>query len=165
MELAVNKVIALIICCFLMACERHQGVENNQINGWVDDNSALLVEFANKSAQVNASGELAAIKGTMNLKANFSSNAEQDSFNRIVAELFSKLNYSDVKLSFNLGLKNKHKSICITLYQNGFCASLGDCLDTFLVYYLDSKDLILDKNYIYTSMTIEGWYLLKVSND
>lgn len=162
--LAVNKIIVVVVCFLLIGCERYLGLESSEIIDWANDNSELLREFANKSTQVHASGELDSLDDFINLRANFSSKAEEDSFERVVAEIFKKLNYSDEKININLEFNNKYQSIYITLYQSGFCASLGNCLATFLVYYPEPATLIIEKCYSYTSTSVKGWYLLKVSN-
>ncbi|WP_282111286.1 hypothetical protein [Shewanella algicola] len=165
LELVVIRAFIMIICLLLVSCERYQGIENNQISSWVNDNSQLLMEFSNKSIQVSASGEISTMDDFVNLQASFLSETDKISFKRTVDNLLKQLNYSDEKLTFNLGLKSKHKSIYITLYQSGFCAAVGDCLDTFLVYYLDNQEVINDQNYKYFPTEIEGWYLLKISNN
>ncbi len=148
-----------------MSCERYQGLESDQIYCWLNENSKLLLELSNKSIQAKVSGEMYVISDFVNLQASFSSKADKESFENTVDNLLNKLNFPDVKLTFSLGLKDSNKAIYISLYQNGFCAAFGDCFGTYLVYYLDDKAVINDQNYHYSLANVDGWYLLKVSNN
>jgi len=164
LEQVVIRVCLLLLINFcLISCERFHGIEDSQILDWTEKNAQVLTELAGESVRSKVEGEIQSLSDIDQIKGYFQSFEDESALKELAKGLLNETYYPDKKITFNLQPNNKHQTIYITLYLEGFCAAFSDCLNTYLVYHVNKDNQIREPSYHYSNTKLLNWYILKVT--
>ena len=163
-QVVIKKIVLLVLCIGIASCEKPLGITNVQLLAWTEHYAQSLLYISNNGTLKKVTGDIKKEPDINGISGTFNSLDDENAFKDAVKELYEASSFPALEIIFNLSQDAKHRSIYISLYKDGFCASLGDCLKTYVVYHVDDKDLINEPNYHYYATKLKGWYILKVED-
>ncbi|MBE0386403.1 hypothetical protein PLUTE_a0881 [Pseudoalteromonas luteoviolacea DSM 6061] len=156
---AVSKIAATILVLFLLVgCERLYMLDDTNLTNWFKKSESVFLDISNTVAQYRVRGSL---KDPDSIKGNFISNKEKEVVVKSLLSNLSKLKLEPKDVQFHFIQNESLSYIAISLYLEGFCIALSNCSETYLVFYSDENEKIIENDYSYIALG-GGWFILRV---
>ncbi|WP_194866683.1 hypothetical protein [Pseudoalteromonas sp. PPB1] len=159
---AANRVLFIFsLVVLLSGCEQYYGLDNRQLKGWFNENKQHFNTIAKYARGYSIHSEIGLRDFPASMQGKFESRSQKERIASSMKAMFQVLGVKSEQVVFHhkehIGLSH----VVVSLYMEGGCLALSNCQETYLVYYSDDSELIVDKSYSYTSLE-DGWFILKV---